>query len=168
MLALNNYPSHPFRNILQAILIAFFLEVATQSARANPQITNQNPVQIPAQIPQSYILVTPKYPRPAFAPDVTFVLPYNFPYNTGNPGSAINLPPNQQFIQPYNQFPFQSPAPNLLPSQFPNQVNNLPSQYPISTPFPNPAPQNFNQIVPQSIQSAPQSPMVQNHPIRRN
>jgi len=109
---------------------------------------------------QPYIIITPNYPRPSLAPDVSYILPYQ-------PGQTINLPliqpanpipgqdrnqPSQQFILPNNQFPSQSnylaqpQYTNQLPYQFPNQVNNLPPQYFIPTPFPNsPLRQNLNQ-----------------------
>jgi hypothetical protein len=95
------------------------------------------PLALPANSqprPQSYVIITPNYPRPDLAPDVSYVLPYT-------PGQPINLPPiplvqppNQQLILPSNQQPQYT---NQLPYQFPNQVNNLPPQYFVPTPFPN-------------------------------
>jgi len=128
---------------------------------------------------QPYIIITPNYPRPNLAPDVSYILPYQ-------PGQTINLPliqpanpipghernqPSQQFILPNNQFPSQNhnlaqpQYTNQLPYQFPNQVNNLPPQYFIPTPFLNsPLRQNLNQ----KLVTPPQPFPAQTQIIRQN
>jgi hypothetical protein len=124
----------PFR---LGILVGISLFPLALPANSQPRL--QSP-------PQSYVIITPNYPRPDLAPDVSYLLPYT-------PGQAINLPPmplvqtvnpvpaqffnqfpNQQFILPSNQQPQYT---NQLPYQFPNQLNSLPPQYFVPTPFPN-------------------------------
>jgi hypothetical protein len=128
-------------------LIGFAIPIASQANPFQPQILNRTQIinqplnqpsnqpsnqfiQSPAQVQPGYVLVTPKYARPAMAPDLTFLLPYNFVYNSTETEQRFNAAPNQPFIQQFNQFSYQIPGqlPNQFPNQFPSQAPNLNQQ----------------------------------------